>query len=111
MSRATEGATIRVRRCACGAHVEYRRSGDEAERPFSRAHYDCEATAIVDDGDCLAAMRALRTVAWAKDWVTGWAVYMGDRAGELLSAKVADRAQAEAVLKLVVAAYDKGASR
>lgn len=56
-------------------------------------------------------MRGLRTVAWAKDWVTGWAVYMGDRAGELLCADVADRAQAEAVLKLVVAAYDKGASR
>ncbi|MBL3743410.1 hypothetical protein IQ261_04035 [Mycobacteroides abscessus subsp. massiliense] len=117
MSAVTEGAvsdaTIRVRRCACGAQVEYRRFGDEAERAFSRAHYRCEATAVLDDdaGHGLIAMRGLRTVAWAKDWVTGWAVYMGDRAGELLCAEVADRAQAEAVLKLVVAAYEKGASR
>ncbi|RIS72010.1 hypothetical protein D2E70_03455 [Mycobacteroides abscessus] len=118
MSRATESAvseaTIRVRRCGCGAHIEFRRFGDEAERAFSRAHYRCEATAVLDDDDAghgLTAMRGLRTVAWAADWVTSWAVYLGSQAGELVQAEVADRAQAEAVLKLVVAAYDKGASR
>lgn len=103
----------RIRRCACGASVEYQRTGEEAERSFSRAHYNCEATAILDDGHRhdLVAMRGLRTVAWGADWSTGWALYMGDRSGEVVRAEVTDRTQAEAVLKLIVNAYDKGASQ
>ncbi len=109
----TESTPACIRRCGCGAHIEYQRAGEEAERAFSRAHYDCEATAILDDGHRhdLVAMRGLRTVAWAADWSTGWAVYMGDRSGEVVRAIVTDRTQAEAVLKLIVNAYDKGASR
>lgn len=105
-----------IRHCGCGAHVEYQRDGEEAERAFALAHYACEATAILDDGHHrdLVAMRGIRTVAHAADWggwSTGWAVYMGDRSGEVVQAEVTDRATAEAVLKLILTAYDKAASR
>ncbi|ORA64092.1 hypothetical protein [Mycobacteroides franklinii] len=113
-----ESARTYTRRCACGAYIK--EVGYSAYRSFIlAAHRDCEVTAILDDSDRvitgragLVAMRGARAVAYAAEWSTGWAVYMGGQSGtDIVRAEVTDRTQAEAVLKLIVNAYDKGASR
>lgn len=104
-------ATSRNRWCACGAHVEYERAGDETWRSFSRAHRACDETAVVDTGRGLKAMRGRRTLAWADHWSAGWHVYTGDQDGQIVGAMVPDQTTAQAVLQLVITAYHEGTRR
>lgn len=104
-----------VRYCACGARGEFEypaKSSDDAFRSFVLAHYDCDGLAVIDNGEGLAAMRGLRTLARARDWSAGWTAYMGDQSGVgIIRVELDNRAQAEAVLQLIVNAYSIGSNQ
>lgn len=116
MSTTTEFA--RVRRCGCGASVES--ADDEAKRVFGLAHLGCDAVAILErvgPGRVeLDAYRGTSVVASAWQWDRrvrlggqGWDVFTSDGAGGgMVDVAVGDRAQAEAILRMLVAAHNGG---
>lgn len=110
-----ESTYVHVRRCACGASVEYTSATTDAARKFGAAHLDCDGEAIItSDRFRTAEMTAYRgsdVVASAYQSIVhdDWHVVTSDgTAGTTADTTVADQAQAEAILRMLLAAHTRG---
>lgn len=105
-----ESTYVHVRRCACGASVEYTAATSGLSREFGAAHLDCDGEAILTSQEFrrteVTAYRGSYVVASAYHWVgrDDWHVVTSDGTGTIET----DTDDPESMLRMLLAAHAKG---